>query len=86
MRQVSILLSARLSVVADLANHVLRDPVGSSEDIAELVLPQNRVIGPRRRLARYPPAEGALPLGGEIPVELVNTLTRDGCAFHLIPF
>ena len=54
------------------ADQVLADPVGGPVGVGELVRPQHRVVGPRRRAAFEAAEEHALPLGGEPPVGVVN--------------
>jgi hypothetical protein len=77
-----VLVGAGLVVVADIADHVLGDPVGGPVHVAELELAQNRVTGPRPRLTRDAPVEHLLALGGKVPVQVVDAGTGHGWALH----
>ncbi len=77
-----VLIGTRLTVVAHVPDHVLRDPVSGPEHVAELELAQDRIPGPRRRPARHPAFEHALAFGGEVPVQIVNPGPWRGRALH----
>ena len=59
-------------LVDDVADQVLTYPVGGSVRVGELVLPQNRVVGPRRPCPGEPPEVDRLSARCEPPVGVVR--------------
>ncbi len=70
----AVLRRAVFVVVADVADHVLADPVsGAEKNVTEFVGRQDPVVGPRPGLPGDAPFEHGLALAGVVPVQLVNT-------------
>ena len=63
-----ILVVTRQSVIANVFDHVLRNAVGCSENIAKLVLPQDRVASPWPCVATQTAFENLLALGRKVPI------------------
>src|SRR5579859_667518 len=56
--------------VDHVADEILRNPVGRTVDVGELVPSQYRIIRPRRWFSCGSPGKDALPFGGEPPVDV----------------
>ena len=63
--------------VRSMLDEVLRDPVSSSEHVAEPVRVENRVIGPGCRKPRKSRLKDALPFASEGPICAVDVLTHE---------
>ena len=72
-----------LGMVANLADHILRHAIGRAKDIAEFVLLQDRVVGPRCWLSGESFFENLVTLRCEVPIEVVDLLAGDWRLFHV---
>src|SRR6266446_6847779 len=82
----SVLVTAWFFVITNIADHILRHAVRSAIDIAEFVHLQNRVVRPWTRFTAPALSKYTLAFRGKIPVQIINTLSRERRSFHITIF